>query len=346
VIRAIIRSEADWSEFSLKLYAKFIEKGHVKNREEHEKLEHYFQTHMPPLRPQAERKFFEQLYQFQAYEWYHFITQNFRLGFKYSQLWLELFDTYPQFKKSHPHLLIKGYHNCLSVLNNCMDIKRHNTYLEELETFVSQTPKLTTNAQLSAFVYTGVAKLNKIILDGEFTKGIPYVQQLEQELNALGGQIDDYRLMTFWFKMASIYFTMGDFRNCTRLLFRIINPNQLNMREDLQCFSRLLNLIAHFEMEDDEFLTYQIKSTYRFLLKMNDSMNLHEILIKFLRTSLFKDRAHMHDAFVDLKNQLDTLNQDPYEKRSFLYLDIISWLESKIYNQPVEHIIYQKRLIS
>jgi hypothetical protein len=32
----------------------------------------------------------------------------------------------------------------------------------------------------------------------------------------------------------------------------------------------------------------------------------------------------------------------PFEKRAFLYLDIISWLESKIENRPVQAIIRQK----
>ena len=31
--------------------------------------------------------------------------------------------------------------------------------------------------------------------------------------------------------------------------------------------------------------------------------------------------------------------KDPYERRPTLYLDIISWLESKIHNKPVEEIV-------
>ncbi|NQV78489.1 MAG: hypothetical protein HQ490_09070 [Lutibacter sp.] len=43
-----------------------------------------------------------------------------------------------------------------------------------------------------------------------------------------------------------------------------------------------------------------------------------------------------------LHEELSEFENHPYEKRSFLYLDILSWLESKIQNVPVEVIIKQK----
>ena len=44
------------------------------------------------------------------------------------------------------------------------------------------------------------------------------------------------------------------------------------------------------------------------------------------------------------KAELKKFEDDPYEKRAFLYLDIISWLESKINNKPVADIIKEKAL--
>lgn len=41
-------------------------------------------------------------------------------------------------------------------------------------------------------------------------------------------------------------------------------------------------------------------------------------------------------------HRLKVYENHPYEKRAFLYLDIISWLESKIENRPVAEIIQEK----
>ena len=42
------------------------------------------------------------------------------------------------------------------------------------------------------------------------------------------------------------------------------------------------------------------------------------------------------------RDELKQYENDPYESRSFLYLDILSWLESKIKNVPIASIIRQK----
>jgi len=45
-----------------------------------------------------------------------------------------------------------------------------------------------------------------------------------------------------------------------------------------------------------------------------------------------------------LYNELKKYENHPYEKRAFLYLDILSWLESHLENKPVGQIIREKAL--
>jgi hypothetical protein len=52
----------------------------------------------------------------------------------------------------------------------------------------------------------------------------------------------------------------------------------------------------------------------------------------------------MKDEFLSLRQKLEQLELDPYEKRPFLYLDIISWLDSKINGKTVQEIVKQKSL--
>ncbi len=67
-------------------------------------------------------------------------------------------------------------------------------------------------------------------------------------------------------------------------------------------------------------------------------------MIKFLKSlgdiypqDLKKEFIKLHDILIEFED-------NPYEKRAFLYLDIISWLESKIENKPVGQIIKDKYL--
>ena len=50
----------------------------------------------------------------------------------------------------------------------------------------------------------------------------------------------------------------------------------------------------------------------------------------------------VRDHFRDLKAKLEVHQNDPIEKRFFLYLDILSWLQAKIENRTVESVIRDK----
>ena len=77
---------------------------------------------------------------------------------------------------------------------------------------------------------------------------------------------------------------------------------------------------------------------------MNDLHEVQKEIIKFLRNlnnfypaDIKKEFKKMHTRFVELE-------KNTYEKRAFLYLDIISWLESKIENRTVGEIVREKAL--
>ena len=55
------------------------------------------------------------------------------------------------------------------------------------------------------------------------------------------------------------------------------------MREDLLCFTRVLNLVAHYEAGFDYDIDKHIRDTYKFLLKMNVLHEVQKLMIKFVR---------------------------------------------------------------
>ena len=116
------------------------------------------------------------------------------------------------------------------------------------------------------------------------------------------------------------------------------------MREDLMCFARVLSLVAHYEAGMDYHLEVQLKSTYKFLLKMNDLHAVQKEMIKFLRNLGDIYPHELKAEFQNLQTELKKYEDHPYEKRAFLYLDIISWLESHLESRPVAEIIREKAM--
>jgi tetratricopeptide (TPR) repeat protein len=179
-------------------------------------------------------------------------------------------------------------------------------------------------------------------LEGTFSESEYLIPEILNKLTVHTDHLDEHHEMLFYYKFASIYFGTEKYAECIFYLEKIINNKNLSMREDLMCFARLLSLIAHYEMGNDYYLENQLKNTYKFLLKMNDLQEVQKEIIRFMKNLNSIYPGDIKKEFVKMRIRFIELEKNTYEKRAFLYLDIISWLESKIENRKISDIIKEK----
>src|SRR5436190_2014401 len=192
--------------------------------------------------------------------------------------------------------------------------------------------------------WTFLMNILQCFLQGNFTKGLKLVPFLEKMLKEYGPFLDKHRVLVFYYKIASLYFGSGNNEKAIDYLNKIINE-KADLRTDLQCYARLLHLIAHYELGNFELLEYLIKSVYRYMAKMQNLSKVEEEIFTFLRRS-FRVGAHaLKPEFEKLLEKLKRYERNPLETRAFSYLDIISWLESKINNVNVQDVIREKYLL-
>jgi CII-binding regulator of phage lambda lysogenization HflD len=86
-----------------------------------------------------------------------------------------------------------------------------------------------------------------------------------------------------------------------------------------------------------------IKSTYRYFIKKGDLTIYQTHILDFLKRILTdgNDR-NLKKGLILLKDEMEQLEKNRFEKRAFIYFDIISWLESKIQKRSVQEIIKEK----
>jgi hypothetical protein len=98
-------------------------------------------------------------------------------------------------------------------------------------------------------------------------------------------------------------------------------------------------MIAHYELGNDAILESMVRSVYRFMSKMKNLSVVENEIFAFLRSAFALNKAALKQGFMELFEKLKRLEGNPMESRSFMYLDILSWLESKIKNVPVQEVI-------
>ncbi|MFZ0491361.1 MAG: hypothetical protein WBV11_11960 [Salegentibacter sp.] len=330
------------SNLSLQLYAIFLKMGYARTEEEADSIRNYFRQNLPEYNFR-ELGFREKLWLYKASLWYSFITQDFLSCYRYATKWIDLFNENPHLVSVHPVSYIKGNHYLLESLFYLNHTSLFEKTLKKFEATLKD-PKIPDddNSASLAFLYLYSNKLNLRFMKGDFANGDALVEKIQKKIKKYKSRVDEHHIMVFYYKIASLYFGDGNNKKSIEFLKKIINNKDLEMREDLMCFSRILNLVAHYEAGLDYHLESLIKSTYKFLIKMNDLHEVQKEMIKFLRNLPDVSPLDIKDEFRKLHATLKQYEDHPFERRAFLYLDIISWLESKIENRPVADIIAQK----
>lgn len=341
------------SNLSLQLYGWYIQHGHARNDEDRAVLDAMMKD--PVLEAiKTVDGFYEKMYRYQCKCWYGFITQDFLLHYRYAQKWVNLFDANENMKYIETAQYIKGLHNLITShfdLKNFSKLKETIFILEKY----SDTPIVLNNKNnlIQSFIYLYIAKINQHFLEGTFSEGLAMIPSMETKLKEIELYLDSHRVLVFYYKIACLYFGAGKPAKAIDYLNRIIHW-KVNLRDDIQCYARLLHLIAHFELGNTEVVLYLSKSVYRFMYKMKSLSTVEEVLFNFLRNSIQKgdqdngllnNKEAIKKSFIVLLNTLEPLTKNKLESRAFMYLDIISWLQSKIQNKQVENIIKEKFLL-
>jgi hypothetical protein len=329
------------SGLSLQLYGWYIKNGVARNKKDEAEVKAFLEKELP-ADAGKQKGFYEALYYYQSMNWYAFIRQDFLQHYRYSKKWVEIFDRYPEMIEVETAHYIKGLHNLMDSYFDLQKAKELSDTIDHFEKF-ARRKSITHNDiyKILCFQYLYQAKINLHFLEGTFNEGIRLVPHLEEQLDIYESFLDRHRVLVFYYKIACLYFGSGKFEKAITYLNKIIHW-KTDLRNDLQCYARLLHLIAHFELGHFNLLEYLIKSVYRFMAKMENLSGVEEAMFQFLRKSFSLQPKELTPAFKNLLKEVKQYESDHFESRAFIYLDIISWLESKISGKPVQEVIRGK----
>lgn len=329
------------SNLALQLYSWYITYGHARNKEDEEGVKKFMRDNLPKGSVIGS-SFYERLYLYQSYAWYAFIRQDFLLYYRYAQKWVDLYEEEPLMKLVETGHYIKGLHNLLNAHYDLRNYQKLAITLQKLEEF-SQTERVleNDNFRVQSYVYITQAKINLHFLQGTFKEGLLLVPEIEEKLEEYSLFIDSHRILVLNYKIACLYFGSGDFNSCIDYLHKIIH-DPVDLRYDIQCYARILHLLAHYELGNFEIIEHLTKSVYRFMAKMKNLTVIEEEMFRFLKSTFFFTRHKVRTELANFLANTKHLQYSRFEMRSLVYLDIITWVESKVLNKTVGEIMREK----
>lgn len=335
----IIHNSSKLTNLKIEIHGLYIQYGHAKTEKDVLKVKELFSGRLKAINLDG-LTFYEQVYLHQCYVWYYYIILDFEKCQEYAQNWIYIFEDHPTMKKEEPDLYMRGGHYLLTCLFNLRKVKEFVHVLTIFERFEKENKgELKLVSQIIHFLYFSMAKLDKHYLNCSFKEGIECVPDILKKIKKFRNHLDPHRILVFYYKISYQYFGNEDYTGMIDYVNAIINMEVGQLREDLQCYARLIQLIGHYELGNFELLDYLAPATYRFLEKMKELNEVQKATLSFLK-QLIKNRNIGHrELFIEYRATLNQLSKDPYSQRALLYLDLIPWVESKIQNKSMQSVM-------
>jgi hypothetical protein len=343
-INSKINKINSFSNLAIKLNSLYTKSGYIKDENELLTIKELFYTHLPFYK-EAELSLSEKIHLYKLHIGFNFYIQDFESGYIFSKKLVDTLENSPSYMKKDLGNYIKSLNTLLAAQYKLHKYKEFIVTFEKLKVIVAaQGTDANDNMRITLEKYYYTHEINRYFMLGKFSDAIEQlIDDNDKKLIELVKILDKHSQIIFHYKFACMYLGAGDHRNAVKWLNEIINMNEDSLREDIHCFARMINLICHYELKNFDVINYYIRSTYRYLLKKDDLHQFQKSILNFLRTlTRIPNKEELKLKFSTLKDQLLPLENSRYEKRAFVYFDIISWLESKIQEKPVEYIIEQK----
>lgn len=134
-----------------------------------------------------------------------------------------------------------------------------------------------------------------------------------------------------------IYFLMEDYNQCLVWNNKILEEYDDSYYSRWLLIAKIKSLMLHYELNNLAYLPYAIRSTYRYLLKLNSQLEFEKRILQFLKSvQRFVSKKDLQHAFEVLLEDLQRIAKLPQEDATCDFPYII-WLEHKC--QPNKNLL-------
>jgi tetratricopeptide (TPR) repeat protein len=338
----ISKTIVELSNFKLILQRRFINDGHVKNPVERLQAEAFFRNSLPRTDRQK-LTFFEKVYLYQTYYWQHYLLQEYDQCLEYAQNWISLYDNDPRMIQPDVDMFLIGMHHVLITAFYCRNYPVFSETLQRLENYRQEHyHRLDYNSKILSFLFVHQARFNRAFIDGNIQDALRLIPRTLGRIKRYADLLDPHKVLIFYYKIACTYLIADKPGLAIDFLNKILNAEGKALREDLQAYTQLLFIMAHYDLGNFDLLDYRIQNAARFVQRMKDPSLLQKTMVQHFRELLRSAPPQRHQALQAFLQKVEALRAIPTEQRSFIFLDPAPWMLGKLHSRPLSVIIQER----
>jgi hypothetical protein len=213
----------------------------------------------------------------------------------------------------HHQVKTDDYEGSLKIINKLSEIKTESQYLKY---------RIQEKVIVNMLTYYLFSKKHQ--------EGAAYIKQVEKELVENEDMYNSAMFMAAIDSFSMICFLNGEYSKSLKWANAILN-HKSTIRSDILCFTKVLNLMIHYELGNVDHLEYILRPTERFLMKNNSYETYHKIVVLFLKDIIFEtNRGILQKKFRSLSESLAIIEKMDSEKVLFLLFNFREWADKKV----------------
>jgi exonuclease VII small subunit len=278
------------------------------------------------------------------YSAYYFGTGDYEKCYDHLRKNVELIESHTNIFEEEPNIYFSVLTNIIYIGSQ---LKRYDEvfgYLRKLRA-VPQTFDISKNEDLEIKLFSSSFSIEITLYNtlAEFERSIELVPKIEEGLRKYAGKINKVREAYFYSSISVAYFGAAKYPAALKWINKLLNDKEIKESEDTHCLARIFKLIIYIELKHDEAIASAYKSTHRYLRHRERVYKFETAFMNFIGKILKDNTVRSRRGFYEkLRDELQVLVNDPFEKTAFEYFDYLSWVEGKIRQLPFRDVMEEK----
>jgi hypothetical protein len=332
-----IKNMAEYESLKNRLYVQRIEMGVLRNEKEMKSYDWLLKSPLLKNDKQALSINSKILY-YELFASYYSYTEDSAKCYEFSSKLIRLIEDNTRIIETNvnfpTHFLYRHSIQCYNIG------KYHEAleYISKMEVLKVKSDVQKLNILLKAYN----TKLNVYFRMGNMKKCLQLIPEIELLLEKNKDSDKLLKEIIYW-QITSLLMISEQYKLALKWLVKANIAEDSNIRQDLECIGRIMEIILHYELGKSDVMEYRLKSTYRFLASKQKMYHLERIILSSIRKLInVNSKEESIQFFKQLKAALEPIVKDPLESKFLVYFDIMSWLESKIERKKFEEVVKSK----
>ena len=261
---------------------------------------------------------------------YHYVVDRPIDELHANEKLLALMEEDPDYAEEYPEEYISVYSRILNLRRNGPDEGFYET-LQFFRAFPGRLKKARRKIEARVGILSHQTEMRHLLEKGRFEAARELLPALKEVRGRFQKFMTDDECALYHYQIAHTWVGNDQVAKALPHVNEILNERFADVRIELSAFTRILNLVIHYELSNHSLLRYNVDATLRFLKKNDRLYPVEHALLKLFR-QLSKQAGDVRAlrCIKECRDELQSLLHDDFGRQTLHYFDAISWLEQKI----------------